>query len=93
MLGIAERAVTAECPQFANCKKPHKLLQESIKTIGGWIKFHRERKNLTHWHLGAKMGIASALIQAWETGDIVPEKVHLDVLETIFSFTSKSGPG
>jgi len=49
-----------------------KPLVDSTKTIGGWIKAQRERKNLAPYHLALKMGIAHSLVLAWESNACKP---------------------
>ena len=67
LLGIAHRSILVKCAQKSKAEPQPKLLVESVKTIGDWINAQRERKNLTLGHVALKIGIAHALILAWES--------------------------
>jgi ribosome-binding protein aMBF1 (putative translation factor) len=72
-LGIAQRTITAKYAPTSKNKANAKPLAESVKTIGDWIKSQRERKNLNPGHVASKMGIAHALILAWESNLSEPD--------------------
>ena len=55
-----------------------------MKTIGGWIQAKRIEKNLSRYHLATKMGIATALVRAWEEGAREPNDQQLRVLMTVW---------
>jgi len=54
----------------------------SIKTVGDWIQVKRQAKNLTPYQLAAKMGIATALIHAWEGGTCEPDELQRQILSS-----------
>ena len=54
-----------------------------MKTIGSLIQAGRQAKNLTPGHVVAKMGIAAALISAWEDGSTMPNAWQLKRLDEI----------
>jgi ribosome-binding protein aMBF1 (putative translation factor) len=83
-LGIAERQITIECPLLFNNQKACKPLQESIESIGDWIKSNRLAKNLTPGQLGMKMGIASGLVCSWENRTGNPNQFQIAAMERIF---------
>ena len=69
-----------------------KPLIESVKTIGDWIKVNRERKNLTPGHVAAKMGIAHALVLAWESNVSEPDSHQRASLERALGFGADAFP-
>jgi DNA-binding transcriptional regulator YiaG len=80
LLGIAQRQIRL---QFSHkLRKPQHAnpLVDSIKTLGDWIRFKCQEKNLTPGHLAAKMGIASDLVCSWEEGTRQPGKQQLELL-------------
>jgi len=84
LLGIAQRQIRVKFIAKRNQSKHTKPLCGSVKTIGDWIRARRIEKNLTPGHLGAKMGIAQAVIRAWEEGKTEPDVLHLAALEKFF---------
>jgi hypothetical protein len=89
-LGIARRTVSVEFEQKTIRLTHHKNLLLNIKTIGNWIYCKRIGRNLSPGHLAAKMGIAAALIYAWEDG-ISPERgANQDFGEDIWGDISAS---
>jgi ribosome-binding protein aMBF1 (putative translation factor) len=84
LLGIAQRSVHINFVQNVRKNRRAKPLPESIKTIGDWIYVKRLEKNLTSGHLALKMGIAAALVQAWEDGTSQPNEQQQAVLAKIF---------
>jgi DNA-binding transcriptional regulator YiaG len=83
-LGIAQRHVCIPFIQKSKDQNPHNPLQTNILSTGAWIQAKRIEKNLTPGHLAEKMGIASALVRAWEKGAAEPEKTQLEILVGIF---------
>jgi transcriptional regulator with XRE-family HTH domain len=67
-------------------------LPESIKTLGDWIQVRRHEKNLTYGHLSAKMGIATSLVQSWETGISQPNVQQLKVLASLLGYDADFDP-
>jgi DNA-binding transcriptional regulator YiaG len=59
-------------------------LPASIKTLGDWIRAKRQEKQLSPYHLAAKMGIATALVQSWENGTCQPDDRQRQMLRTVF---------
>jgi ribosome-binding protein aMBF1 (putative translation factor) len=83
-LGIAGRSITVKFTsnqKEIRCLKPSK---NNANSIGGWIQLKRIKRNLTPGHLAAKMGIAAALVCAWE-GDLEkPDEQQIKGLAKIF---------
>jgi ribosome-binding protein aMBF1 (putative translation factor) len=73
LLGIAHRSILVKYAQKSKSEPQLKPLAENAKTLGDWIKAHRERKNLAPYHVALKMGIAPALILAWESNVSEPD--------------------
>jgi ribosome-binding protein aMBF1 (putative translation factor) len=86
-LGIARRTVSVEFEQKTIRLTHHKHFSLNIKTIGNWIYCKRIGRNLSPGHLAAKMGIAAALIYAWEDGTSHPNEEQIKILAKIFGET------
>ena len=84
LLGIAQRQIHIKFTAKRNRSKHSKPLQSSVQTLSDWIRAKRIGKNLTPGQLGAKMGIAQAIVQAWEGGTKEPDDLQLAFLEKIF---------
>jgi DNA-binding transcriptional regulator YiaG len=65
-------------------RKWFKSLPASIKTLGEWIQVRRQEKKLSPYHLAAKMGIATALVQSWESGASDPDDRQRQMLCSVF---------
>jgi len=83
-LGIAQRRIAIKYAQKLGNWNQHKPLVQSIKTIGDWIQVKRTEKNLTSGHVAGKMGIATALVLAWEGGSSQPNDRQLKTLMNLF---------
>jgi len=83
LLGIAQRRISIKFNPKTRNEIHAKPLPESIKTIADWIQVKRHEKNLTHGQLAAKMGIATALVQSWESGTSQPNKSQMTVLANL----------
>jgi ribosome-binding protein aMBF1 (putative translation factor) len=92
LLGIAQRRISIKYAQKSRKQQQSKPLPTSIQTIGDWIQVKRMEKNLTPYHLAAKMGIATALIRSWENGDGQPDKQQLMALASHLGFEAGLGP-
>jgi DNA-binding transcriptional regulator YiaG len=77
LLCIAQRQISVKFSHKLRKQNHAKPLPESVKTISDWIQVKRHEKNLTAGHLAAKMGIATALVQAWESGTSQPNDRQL----------------
>ena len=80
-MGFAQRLVHIKFIAKRNRSKHSKPLQSSVQTLGDWIRAKRILKNLTPGQLGAKMGIAQAVVRAWEEGTKEPDGLQLAFLE------------
>jgi ribosome-binding protein aMBF1 (putative translation factor) len=86
LLGIAQRQIRIKYAQKSRNQQRPKPLPASIKTLGDWIQVKRMEKNLSTYHLAAKMGIATALVRAWEDGNSQPDNQQLKVLANVLGF-------
>jgi ribosome-binding protein aMBF1 (putative translation factor) len=85
-LGIAQRQIRIKFSHNARKQQRHKPLPITIKTIGDWIQVKQMEKNLSAYHLAAKMGIATALVHSWENGTDQPDSQQLKVLANVLGF-------
>jgi DNA-binding transcriptional regulator YiaG len=83
-LGIARHTVSIKFELKKIRLTHHKHLPLSIKTIGDWICLNRIKKNLAPSHLAAKMGIAGALVCAWERNKGLPNQQQMQFLTKFF---------
>jgi ribosome-binding protein aMBF1 (putative translation factor) len=65
-------------------QKAFKPLSASIKTLAEWIQVERLEKGLAPYHLAEKMGIASALVKSWESGECEPDQRQRQMLCSVF---------
>jgi DNA-binding transcriptional regulator YiaG len=84
LLGIAQRHIRIPFHQKSRGQKHPNPLQMNELPISEWIQIKRIKKNLTPGHLAEKMGIASALVRAWEKGVEEPDKTQLEIMAKIF---------
>jgi DNA-binding transcriptional regulator YiaG len=92
-LGIEQRQIRIKFSQKTRKPKYDKPLPTSIKTIGDWIQVKRQEKNLTPCHLAAKMGIATALVRAWEEDTMLAIKGKmLMAVESSYACRFKTRP-
>jgi DNA-binding transcriptional regulator YiaG len=87
-LGIAHRSIRIAYVHKLRRRKWFKPLPASIKTLAEWIQVKRREKNLSPYHLATKMGIATTLVQSWETGICQPDGHQRQVLCGIFGCDS-----
>jgi DNA-binding transcriptional regulator YiaG len=59
-------------------------LISGAKTVGDWICAGRAAHNLARHHVAEKMGIASALVAAWEKGAEQPSGRQVEILRELF---------
>ena len=83
-MGIAQRHIRIPFLQKLRGQKSPNPLQTNALPIGDWIQAKRIEKNLTPGHLAEKMGIATALVRAWEKGAAEPDKTQLEIMAKIF---------
>src|ERR1035441_7158233 len=74
LLGIAQRTIQVKYPANRGNQRRSKVLKLNIKTAGDWLKVKRIEKNLMHYHVAGKMGIATSLICSWESGTRQPDR-------------------
>jgi ribosome-binding protein aMBF1 (putative translation factor) len=80
-MGIAHRTIRIPYVDKSKTWEHSKPLPESIQRRGDWIQVKRRAKNLTPYHLAAKMGIARAFVLAWESNQCQPDEQQWRVLK------------
>ena len=89
-MGIAQRSIQVNYPANLGNQKRAKALKVSMKTAGDWLKVKRLEKNLTRSHVAAKMGIATSLVNSWESNNLQPpDSQQLKVLSAVLDFDTK----
>jgi ribosome-binding protein aMBF1 (putative translation factor) len=89
-LGIAQRTITTKYAAKSKSQTRLKPLVENAKTVGDWIKAQREQKNLNPGNVASKMGIAQALVLAWENNTSEPDKQQWAGLARTFGFDTSA---
>ena len=83
-MGIAHRSIRIPYEHKLRKQKGFKPLPASIKTLAEWIQVGRQEKGLAPYHLAEKMGIASALVKSWESGEFEPDQRQRQKLCSVF---------
>jgi hypothetical protein len=68
MLGFAYRRISFEFTVKVRKQPPPKPLPASVKSIGDWIQVKLRENGMSPFHLAAKMGIATSMVNAWKNG-------------------------
>jgi DNA-binding transcriptional regulator YiaG len=89
-LGFAERTSHVKFTVKHRKSKLFKPFQTNIQIIGDAICANRQAKNLTPGQVAARMGIAAALVLAWEDGSVMPNERQLEYLARILGFDPRA---
>ena len=84
-MGIAQRRIRVKYCHELRGRKQAKPLPVNMKTRGDWILVNRLAKNLSPYHLANKMGIAQALVLAWEDNLSQPDDQQWEQLRKILA--------
>jgi len=80
LLGFAYRHISVKfTPKTRKPSRP-KSLAASAKTISDWISVKRHEKRMARYHIAVKMGIATSVVGAWETGTARPNTRQMRTL-------------
>jgi ribosome-binding protein aMBF1 (putative translation factor) len=72
-MGFAYRHISVKFMQKTSKPSQPKPLPASVKSIGDWIRVKLRERGMSPFHLGAKMGIATSLVNTWQNGFARPE--------------------
>jgi len=82
-LGFAYRHISVKFT-LKTTKPPHpKPLPVKVKTVADWIQVKLRDNGMVPFHLGAKMGIATSVVNAWKDGLARPQNRQMREMVTI----------
>lgn len=87
-MGIAQRTICVKFKGNQANQKRADALRESIKTGGDWLKVKRLERNLTPGCVADKMGIAAAIVLAWENNERMPDHQQQGKLAEILDISA-----
>jgi len=76
-LGFAYRHISVKFTQKTRKQSQPKSLPASVKTVADWVSVKLHERGMSVYQLGEKMGIASALVNAWKDGSARPKACHI----------------
>src|SRR5258707_228463 len=77
-------------PQTTQRPQP-KSLPVKVKTIADWIQVKLHENGVSPFHLAAKMGIATSVVNAWKDGLARPQNRQMREMVTILGVYHSSG--
>ena len=83
LLGFAYRHISVKFTPKARNQPPRKPLPTRVKTISDWISVKLRENGMSSFHLGAKMGIATSVVNAWKDGLARPQNRQMREMVTI----------
>jgi hypothetical protein len=85
LLGFACRHISVKFALKARKPAKPKPLPVKVKTIAEWIQVKLGENGMSPFHLGAKMGIATSVVNAWKDGLARPQTRQMRKMVTIFA--------
>jgi ribosome-binding protein aMBF1 (putative translation factor) len=82
-LGFAYRHISVKFTLKTTKQPQHKPLPVKVKTRADWIQVKLRENGMSPFHLGAKMGIASSVVNAWKDGLARPQNRQMREMVTI----------
>jgi ribosome-binding protein aMBF1 (putative translation factor) len=76
-MGFAYRHISVKFTQKTRKPSQPKPLPASVKTIADWIQVKLHEHGMASYHLAAKMGIATAVVNGWKDGAVRPKTYHI----------------
>jgi ribosome-binding protein aMBF1 (putative translation factor) len=82
-MGFAYRRISVKFTPKTRKPSQPKPLPASVKTIADWILVKLRENGMSPFHLAAKMGIASSVVNAWKDGLARPQSRQMREMVTI----------
>jgi ribosome-binding protein aMBF1 (putative translation factor) len=82
-LGFAYRHISVKFTPKTRKPSQPKPLPASAKTIADWIRVKLHERGMAPFHLAAKMGIATSVVNAWKNGLACPQNRQMREMVTI----------
>jgi ribosome-binding protein aMBF1 (putative translation factor) len=83
LLGFAYRHISVKFTQKTKKPSQPKPLPVKAKTIADWIQVKLRENGMSPFHLGAKMGIATSVVNAWKDGLARPQNRQMREMVSI----------
>jgi ribosome-binding protein aMBF1 (putative translation factor) len=83
LLGFAYRHISVKFTQKTRKQAATKPLLTKVKTIADWIRAKLCDNGMSPFHVGAKMGIATSVVNAWKDGLARPQNRQMREMVTI----------
>jgi len=83
LLGFAYRQISVKFTQKTRKPSQPKPLPANVKTIADWILVKLREHGMAPYHLAAKMGIATSVVDAWKDGFVRPQNWQMREMVTI----------
>ena len=84
LLAFAYRHISVRITPKARKQDEPNSLPVKVKTISDWIHVKLRENGMSPFHLGAKMGIATSLVNAWKDGLAGPQNRQMREMVAIF---------
>jgi len=82
-LGFAYRHISIKLTPKTRKHSIPKPLPTKVKTVADWIRVKLRENGMSPFHLGAKMGIATSVVNAWKDGLARPQNRQMREMVTI----------
>jgi ribosome-binding protein aMBF1 (putative translation factor) len=82
-LGFAYRHISVKFTLKERKQPQLNSLPVRVKTVADWIQVKLRENGMSPFHLGAKMGIATSVVNAWKDGLARPQNRQLREMVTI----------
>jgi ribosome-binding protein aMBF1 (putative translation factor) len=82
-LGFAYRHISLKFALNASTQALPNHLPVRVKTVADWIQVKLRANGMSPFHLAAKMGIATSMVNAWKDGLACPKNRQMREMVTI----------
>jgi len=82
-LGFAYRHISVKFTPKTWKQPQLKPLPVKVKTVADWIQAKLRENGMSPFHLGAKMGIATSVVNTWKDGLARPQNQQMREMVTI----------
>jgi ribosome-binding protein aMBF1 (putative translation factor) len=89
-LGFAYRRISVKFTPKTRKPSQPKPLPASVKSVGDWIQVKLHECGMAPYHLAAKMGIATSVVNAWKDGLARPQNRQMREMVTILGLFRRS---
>lgn len=90
-MGFAYRRISVKFTLKTTKQPQPNPLPVKVKTIADWIQVKLRENGMSPFHLGAKMGIATSVVNAWKDGHTRPQNRQMREMVAILGMYHSSG--